>query len=687
MSINVRSAATRLALVSLLAVFPGIVASQQPDSTRRDTVTTRRDTVTASLDTAAMRHDAATSWLPAVRVTAGRMTTPEAASAVVATPAAIRSVPASNAFELVRETAGVEVHQQGQGPGFASDVVIRGFTSDHSTDVALMIDGVPINQPVNGHAEGYADWNEMMPEAVSVIRVLKGPVSPFIGNFGMGGEVEVETAPLAAGTRWALRSGSFGDARASVVTGKAEGSGGFIVAAEASRDDGWRSNMGSKSGHALLNRIWFDSLGNSVSLGATAYGSDWRSPGFLTLEHFNSEQDHAAVDPTDGGNTGMGTVRGSLKRTVADGTLLSLLYARGGRWHIFLNIPPEGGIGEGAPSQTEELDTRGELGGYTHFHKAFDKNDFAVGVDYRAALAGYQRFFTTRRNRDSADTRLDADFFDVGPMAEVHLSPTQAFTVGIGARLDVLGFGSSEKDGGSRTSHTLVVATPKLSAIYRFTPELSAYASFNGGFRAADGVISEPTLQPSREWASEVGLRAMGQRYEASVAAYNMDVRNEQTFNPVTLASSANGDSRRRGVEADARVGLTPIFALFAHGTFNDAHYTNRITEDGDNLNGVSVFGVARSTLESGLDFDSRGYAGSLWAAYTGPFTPINEPDVRTSPYTLVHFRTTVPLAKSWSLGLGVQNLLDKRAIELRAAGFVSPTQPRTFLVTVRYGG
>jgi outer membrane cobalamin receptor len=668
MSINVESAAAHLALVSLLLASPAMVSAQHPvpDSARRDT---------------------ATSWLPSVRVTAGRMTMPEAASAVVATPAAIRSVPASNAFELIRQTAGVEVHQQGQGPGFASDAVIRGFTSDHSTDVALMIDGVPINQPVNGHAEGYADWNEMLPETVSVIRVLKGPVSPWIGNFGMGGEIEVETVPLAQGTRWALRSGSFGDARASVVTGKAETAGGFVVAADAMREDGWRRNMGSKSGHVLLNRISFDSLGNSLSVGATAYGSDWRSPGFLTLDQFNRKEDRTAVDMTDGGNTGMGTIRGSLKRNLADGTLLSLLYARGGRWHIFLNIPPEGGIGEGAPSQTEELDNRAELGGYTHFHKAFGKNDFAVGVDYRATRAGYERYFTTRRNRDSADTRLDLDFFNVAPVAELHLSPTDAFTLGIGTRLDVLRFGSSQKDGGSRASHTDVLATPKLSAIYRFTSELSAYASFNGGFRAADGVISEPALEPSREWASEIGVRGIGQRYEASVAVYSMDVQREQTFNPVTLSTTANGDSRRRGVEADARIGLTPIFALFAHGTYNDAKYVHRVTEDGDNLEGVSVYGVARSTLESGLDFQSGGIAGSLWATYTGPFTPISEPDVRTLPYTLVYFRTTVPVSRSWSLGLGVQNALDRRAIELRAAGFVSPTQPRTFLVTVRYGG
>jgi outer membrane cobalamin receptor len=668
MSSTTRSATTRFALVFFLIGSPAVARAQHParDSTRRDT---------------------ATSWLPAVRVIAGRMTTPEAASAVIATAAAIRSVPASNAFELVRQTAGVEVHQQGQGPGFASDAVIRGFTSDHSTDVALMIDGVPINQPVNGHAEGYADWNEMLPEAVSTIRVLKGPVSPWIGNFGMGGEVEVETVSLADGTRWALRSGSFGDARASVVTGMSATTGGFVAAADAMREDGWRRNMGSKSGHGLLNRIWFDSLGNSVSVGATAYASEWKSPGFLTLDQYNHGDVRSAVDPTDGGRTGMGTVRASLKRDIGAGTLLSLLYARGGGWHIFLNIPPEGGIGEGAPSQTEELDNRGEIGGYTHFHKALGKNDIAVGIDYRGTRAEYERYFTTRRNRDSTESRLDADFFNVAPVAEFHLNPTEQFTLGIGARFDALGYGTKEKDEGTRSSDTHFVATPKLSAIYRFTPQFSTYASFNGGFRAADGVISDPNLTPSREWASEVGLRGMGQRYEASIAAYSMSVEREQTFDPVSLSTTSNGKSRRRGVEADARVGITPIVALFAHGTFNDAKYLHLVTEEGEDLRGVPVYGVARSTLESGIDFEHRGVGGSLWAAYTGPFTPINEPDVRTSPYTLVHFRTTLPIKGQLSLGIGVQNLLDRRAIELRAAGFVSPTQPRTFLVTMRYGG
>jgi hypothetical protein len=113
------------------------------------------------------------------------------------------------------------------------------------------------------------------------------------------------------------------------------------------------------------------------------------------------------------------------------------------------------------------------------------------------------------------------------------LNLTEAFTLGIGARLDALGYGSKEKGGSTRASDIHLVATPKLSAIYRFTPQLSTYASFNGGFRAADGVISDPALTPSREWASEIGLSRIGQRYEASIAAYSMSVEREQTFDPV----------------------------------------------------------------------------------------------------------------------------------------------------------
>ncbi|HEX6964783.1 MAG TPA: TonB-dependent receptor [Gemmatimonadaceae bacterium] len=631
--------------------------------------------------------------LPQVRVTAAPAKRAEAASAVVITPQAIRTAPATNAWDIVRQTAGVEVHQQGQGPGFASDAVIRGFTSDHSTDVALTINGVPMNEPVNGHAEGYANWNEILPEAVSSVRVLKGPTSPWIGNFAMGGEVEVQTVPVAAGGRWSVTGGSYGDARLTGLIGNVGEGGGYVIAGDAQRQDGWRDNSTSQTGHLLFNRVW-TTEGSEFQLGGWGDGAHWHSPGFLTLQQFQQGDVYGAVDPTDGGNSGIGTVRASYKHERDGHTWESMLYARGGDWHLFLNIPPEGGIGEGAPSQTEERDRRIGGGGYTRYSQEIgSRTHLMLGVEYRGVRAGYERYYTTRRQRDSVfmtdaglPARLDATYLTAAPTVDAHVDLTPKLSLGLGGRVDVMWYASSPKDGGPHVTQAHTVATPKLSAIYRFDPAWSVYAAFNGGFRAADGIVSDPTLQPSREWASEVGVRATGHRFEGSIALFNVDVHNEQTFNDVTQTFTANGESRRRGVEVDARVGVVPAVALFTHATVNDAHYTRLVSDDGENLAGVPVFGVARSTVEGGVDFQHGGIMGSVWTAYTGPFTPIGEPDVRTAPYTLFNARGVVPVGGPWSLGLGVQNILDRRYTELRASSFVSPGQPRTFLLTVRYG-
>ncbi|MDQ6886135.1 MAG: TonB-dependent receptor [Gemmatimonadota bacterium] len=655
------------ALLLITCVATPTVAQQRPpsDSTRRDTSFT----------------------LPHVRVTAERAPRPDAASAVVISPEAIRTAPATNVWDLIRQTAGVEVHQQGQGPGFASDAVIRGFTSDHSADVALMIDGVPANHPVNGHAEGYSDWNEILPEAVSTIRVLKGPVSPWIGNFAMGGEIEVQSLPLVSGTRWSARAGSHGDAHISALGGGVGEHGGYLLGGDFQREDGWRPHSGSETAHLLGSRSWVTRGGTRFSANATAYGARWNSPGFLSLEDFTRGDFRRVSDPTDGGRSGVATVRGTVARDLGGGAAESMLYARGRDWHLFLNIPPEGGIGEGATSQTEERDRRADVGGFTRYMRGFGRLHLIVGADYRAVAAGYQRYFTTRRARDSVFAQLDATQLSIGPAIEAHLDLSPRLSLGVGGRLDALHYGSAPSDRGSRLTHTDVIATPKLSALAWLTDALSAYAAFNGGFRASDGVVANPTLAPAREWASEIGVRAGMPRLEGSVALFRVDVRNEQTFDPVTLSSLGSGRSLRQGVEADGRIAIAGGVALFTHATFNHARYTQRTTEEGESLAGMPVFGVSRETVEGGLDFQRGAVLGSLWVAHTGPFTPIGEPGARTEPYQLLDGRAVFPLLREWSLAIAVQNILDRSYQAVRASRFVSPGQPRTLMITLRRGG
>jgi outer membrane cobalamin receptor len=240
------------AAVAMLAV-PALAAAQQPDSAMHQ----HGDTLTRT-----------PVQLQEITVTTQHARREEPSSATRVTAATIRQTPAPNTYQLLRETAGIEVHDQGQGPGFASDASVRGFSSDHSTDLALWIDGVPINEPVNGHAEGYNDWYVLFPEAVSDIDVLKGPVSALYGNFAMAGVVNVRTLERMTGSDARLSAGSWGRIGGSMMTGWNHDHSSGVFGVRGLREDGWRRNSGYwlGQGHARYVR----DLSDRVSLDAGA---------------------------------------------------------------------------------------------------------------------------------------------------------------------------------------------------------------------------------------------------------------------------------------------------------------------------------------------------------------------------------------------------------------------------------
>jgi len=215
-------------VLALLAVPGGLVA-QQP---------TVHDSLHQPGDTLGRRP----TRLQEVTVTAAPARREHPSSAVTVSPSVIQQTAAIDQYDLLRQTAGVEVHDQGQGPGFASDASVRGFSSDHSTDLALWIDGVPINEPVNGHAEGYNDWNVLFPQAVRTIDVLKGPTSPVYGNFALAGVVNVRTLERMTGTEAWVSGGAYGRVEGAALTGFDHQQSGGVFGLRGVHEDGWRPN-------------------------------------------------------------------------------------------------------------------------------------------------------------------------------------------------------------------------------------------------------------------------------------------------------------------------------------------------------------------------------------------------------------------------------------------------------------
>ncbi len=661
--------------VLALATLPALLSAQQPvppDTTHR--------------------HEHGDSLprpvrLQEITVTAAPARRDEPSSAVQLTPAVIQRAPAMNPYELLRQTAGLEVHDQGQGPGFASDASVRGFSSDHSTDLALWIDGVPINEPVNGHAEGYNDWNVLFPQSVSSIDVFKGPTSALYGNFALAGVVNVRTLERAGVTRGELSGGAYGRLEAALISGYDRDSDGGVFGIRFEREGGWRPNSEFRLGQAHGRVVHQLSPASTLDAGVELYASGWDSPGFLTLDQFNRRLFDTVSNFSDGGFKRRAQERVSLR--VAGGNKLlwrSTAYATQGRWQLYLTTPPEGGGGEGTGSQTEEEDKRYGFGATTALTWSLPRVEVTLGAESRWDHSDYQNWFTTLRFRDSAQTLVVARQASAGVFVQSIYNLGRHFRVSLGGRYDALGTRSTDS-AGTTLSATKSVFSPKVGALYHLAKvPVDLYANVSRGFRQSDGVIEDPTLPFITAWAYESGLKLDQGRLHASAALFRMDVSNEQSFDPVRLVTSSGGRSRRQGIEFDLATPLGGPFTLRANWTINDAKYRDFQPDSATNLGGFRVFNTARHVGSAAIELAP---ADAIWNTQlatnvVGAYTPFDEPGVELPSYALIHLSGGVRLGTTL-LQIGIRNLLNHIYPEVRAAGFVVPAQPRSVYGTVRY--
>ncbi|MEA2763510.1 MAG: hypothetical protein QOD47_2794 [Gemmatimonadaceae bacterium] len=660
--------------------------STSPDTTRAQA---RGDTTQSSAtDSARVRRlgTVTVTAAPAERAAPFRSTRIDATT--------IKETPAHDSYDLLRQTAGLEVHEQGQGPGFASNASLRGFSSDHSTDLALWIDGVPINEPVNGHAEGYNDFDVLFPGGVSEFDVIRGPTSALYGNFALAGVVNVRTLERMHGTAFTASGGSFGRADIMALGGFDAGEkGGGVLGARYVHENGFRPNAHSDVGQGHARLVRDIAPGITLDGGLELYGSRWTSAGFLSEDEFARHEYDIVSNPSDGGYKRRAQERVSLRVVRGSALWRTTLYATQSRWQLFLTIPPAGGRFEGSGSQTEEEDARHGYGVTTALTRVYSRGEVTVGGEGRWDQSGYENYFTTARARDSSVLLVDARQISGALFLQSHVDLTDRLRADIGARYDEIGTRSTPADpiqtpGSVSASHG--VLSPKAGGLLKIAPWLGAYVNVSRGFRSTDGVISDPTLAPITAWSYETGLKLDGERVSASADVFRMDVSNEQTFNPLNGNASNGGSSRRRGLELDLRAPVATIGAFTGDWTFLDAKYRSLTVEEDAgplSLDGVRVYntatyvGAAAYTLAP-TDAKWRFRIGGNWV---GRYAPFDEPGVLLGGYGLMHLSATAVVG-AIELDVGVRNVLDRAYPELVAGHIVSPGQPRAVFVTLRTG-
>ncbi len=663
----------RLSLLSLVAA-PAMALAQVP--VHADTARARNDSLTHT-----------PMQMQAITVTAGATPQQAPVSVIRITPSVIAATQATSPWDLLRQVAGLEIHEQGQGPGFASDASIRGFSSDHSTDLALWIDGVPVNEPINGHAEGYNDWSLLMPQAIQSMEVLKGPTSAVYGNFAMAGVVNVLTRERMSGQEFAIDGGANGRVDGTFFTGLDRTSTGLVFGIRGMRDGGWRPNSEQHLGQFYGRLVQQLSPSTTLDVGTQLYSAGWDSPGFLSVDQFDASDYANVSQPSDGGFKRHGLERASLRMVINPGLAFrATTYATQGSWDFFLTIPGEPGAGEGSGSQTEEVDKRNGWGATSALTWVKDRLEVTVGGEGRLDNSNFQRWFTTLRARDSSDALIDARQLSGALFVQSTADVGRHVRFTLGGRYDAVDTRSTPV-GDVETSASHGVFSPKLGALVHLPGIGDIYGNVSRGFRSTDGVIEDPTLPFITEWAYETGLHIDNGHVTGSIALFRTDVSNEQTFDPILLTSTSGGRSRRQGVDLSLAAPLGDFARLSGNVTFTDAKYLDQVSDDGTSLSDMPVANTAKYVGSAAIDFGktSAPWSVRLSGNVVGSYTPFDEPGVVLPAYGLLHLNTRLIVGSRTTLRLGVRNLFDTKYPELRAGGFVSPGQPRSVFGGVSY--
>jgi len=654
--------------------------------------------------------------------------------------------PAENPWQMLSRAVNLEVLDPGQGPGLAPNAVLRGFASDHSTEVLLVIDGIPVNLPVHGHAEGYSDWNVLFPGAVRTFRIIHGPASPLHGDYSLSGTIEVFTHSDLEGTAGGVTASSFGDVEGWFLTGFQEEGGGGVAGVQLRSNEGWRDNSDALLSNVLL-RGWRRVGDSRVEGGIMLYGSRYNSPGFLPRLSFTERRLTGAIDPTDGGRSGRAILHGRAAHPIGPDT-----FVQAGGWLQFSDWKNFGHVPGHGNEQRGEQDRRAAAGLQLEGLWTPEQGELTVGVESAHHAAHYDLLFTRERETLHAEARVAASRTAASGYLRWRQELGGRIGLDLGGRLDLLSTTSEAREGANpgggedspgfghdtpflEGSATAVVFSPRIGMRWLVTERSSLLGSFTRGVRSAQGVLGDPGRVPVQAWTAQVGVELERGPVQGDFALFRTHVSNERIRDPLTMLISSAGNSVRQGAEGMLAWNPSDRIQLEGGAAYTHSRFDGSFFES-DGSAGAALSAVPGSTdvpgdtnvpgntqpaghvnpageiLDpSGLlpDFHValpqsewvpgiqlwRGFLRGEWLVserislrgdvrVQGPYVPVGEPYHETAPYTLLGAGATFALGGHWYLDLDGANLADSVYPAVRASGFVIPGTPRTLHLGVR---
>jgi len=572
---------------------------------------------------------------------------------------------------------------QHAGGGKAEQIFLRGFDADHGTDVALSVDGMPVNMVSHGHGQGYADLHFVIPEVIDGIDVLKGPYFAEFGNLATAGAVALRTREHIDENMISVERGGFSTSK--ITTLYQIPTSGYhnnaYLAGQFYRTDGpvvspqgfHRFNLFGKF-HSHLSET------AKLSVDISGFSSAWDASGQIPQRAVDSGLigRFGAIDDFEGGTTGRQNLKLAYETSASNSEFLLQGYASRYNFKLFSNFtffladPINGDMIE----QTDSRQILGLNGRYRTLHQLADLQATATfGGGYRADDIEVALWNSPNRQRLASlvdATILERNLF-LWMQEEIIFS--EKLRLQLALRGDYFTFDVTdrlENQPGATLPHASgyaqqTIVSPKANLVLSPNRSLDLFANFGTGFHSNDArniIIDERVRLLEKQFRRE-GLS--NEQIEAALAAQNFDPAHRQTgtlpraigaevgfrarvANRVNFAAAAwwldldrefvyvgdagttelSGRTRRYGVDLEARAAILS----WLYGDVDVNVSTGEARDEPDEANDIPL--APRLTSTAGLTVrHPAGYEGSLRYRHLGE-RPANEDNsVRAKGYTV----------------------------------------------------
>lgn len=637
----------------------------------------------------------------ATAVVQTRSAPPAAAGEKTVSGADVNARPFSRPAEALEVVPGLIVTQH-SGDGKANQYFLRGVNLDHGTDLAISVDGMPVNMRTHGHGQGYADLNFLIPELIGTVNIRKGPYFADEGDFSSVGSVHVGLLDSVARTMAQVTAGSFGYRRGFGVTSSKLGDGTLLVAGEAQTYNGPWDNPDELRKLNGVMRYSQGTVTDGYTLTAMAYANRWNSTDQVPSRAIASGEigRYGALDPSDGGNANRFSLSGNWAQSDDAGSSKANFYVIKSSlnlWNNFtyyLSNPVDG-------DQFHQHDDR-VLGGFSASH-TFD-HQFA-GLRMQTEVGVQTRYDDIRLDLNNSVKRqftsaIRSDVVregSVGVFAQNTVFWTDWLRTTAGWRGDyydtsVNSFFTSANSGTANA----FIGSPKVGVVFGPFARTELFLNAGEGFHSNDArgvTIRESPIDGSvvsrspflvKTKGAEIGLRSQFlPGLTSSVALFMLDSASEILFVGDAGDTEASRPSRRVGVEWTNDWRALPWLTLEGDIAVTRARFRGDNADQAaayeelagypasqiGNAPGNLIPGAPNMVATAGIRLgEAIGWFGALRYRYFGE-RPLTEDGAFVSPAAgLLNGQVGYRFANGWRIQLDGFNLLDTQTDQITYA-------------------